>query len=337
MGRDADGNWTPGWTPPDFRVDENGKIVGYRNDRTPNNWGRWGDLDEIGTLNFITPERIAAAAGLVRRGRVVSCAIPLDNTGPIHPTRAGIVHMYAYTGTDFVAGGEASRLYPRFQGTDDYIFMPLQGSTQWDGLAHFFYRDTMYNGFWIGNAEAFGGARRCSIHRLKDRIVGRGVLLDLCRQHGVERLAPGTAIRSADLDACAGAQGVEIRTGDILLVRTGHVPWYYTLEDKLAFWRDGAPGLSVETAAWIHAKEIAALAVDNIAVEVEPFEEPYEHVYPLHSRLIRDLGLTIGEVFWLDDLAKACEDEGRYEFFFAAPPLNLTNSSGSPLNPLAIF
>ena len=109
MGRDADGNWTPGWTPPDFRVDENGKIVGYRNDRTPNNWGRWGELDEVGTLNFITPERIAAAAGLVRRGRVVSCAIPLDNTGPIHPTRAGIVHMYAYTGTDFVASLAALR------------------------------------------------------------------------------------------------------------------------------------------------------------------------------------------------------------------------------------
>jgi len=337
MGRDASGNWTPGWTPPGYTVDENGKIVGYRNDRTPNNWGRWGELDEIGTLNFITPEKVRAAAALVRSGRVVSCAIPLDNTGPVHPTRSGVVHMYAYTGSDFVAGSEAGRLYPNFQGTDDYIFMPLQGSTQWDGLAHFFYRDTMYNGFWIGAVESFAGARRCSIHRLKDRIVGRGVLLDMARHKGVSRLQPGTAITAADLDACAAAEKVEIGTGDILLLRTGHVPWFYTLQNKLEFWTAGAPGLSIHTVDWIHRKEIAALAVDNIAVEVEPFEGSYEHVYPLHSRLIRDLGLTIGEIWWLEELAEVCAAERRWEFFLSAPPLNLTNSSGSPLNPMAIL
>lgn len=337
MGRDAKGNWTPGWTPPGYTVDENGKIVGYRNDRTPNNWGRWGELDEVGTLNFITPEKVRAAAGLVRSGRVVSCAIPLDNTGPVHPTRSGVVHMYAYTGADFVAGSEAGRLYPNFQGTDDYIFMPLQGSTQWDGLAHFFYRDTMYNGFWIGAVESFAGARRCSIHRLKDRIVGRGVLLDMARHKGVPRLQPGTAITAADLDACAAAEKVAIGTGDILLMRTGHVPWFYTLQNKMEFWSAGAPGLSIRTVDWIHRKEIAALAVDNIAVEVEPFEAGYEHVYPLHSRLIRDLGLTIGEIWWLEELAETCAAEKRWEFFLSAPPLNLTNSSGSPLNPIAIL
>jgi len=79
------------------------------------------------------------------------------------------------------------------------------------------------------------------------------------------------------------------------------------------------------------------LAMDNIAVEVEPFEEPYEHVYPLHARLIRDLGLTLGEVWWLEDLADTCAELNRYEFFLSAPPLNVTNASGSPANPVAIF
>lgn len=336
MGRDAQGNWTPGWTPPNFTVDANGKIVGYVNERQPNNWGRWGELDELGTVNFLTPDKVAAASSLITTGEVISCAIGLDSKGPVHPTRSGVVHLYGYTGSDFVAGTEMMNHYPHFMGTDDYIFMPLQGSTQWDGLAHFFYQDTMYNGFWVGNVESYAGARRCSIHHLKNTLVGRGVLLDLCRHMGVERVEPGYAIKGPLLDACAAAQGVEIRQGDILLVRTGHVPWYYTLEDKLEFWRVGAPGMSIETAQWFFEKEIAAIAMDNIAIEVEPFEPGWDHVYPLHSRLIRDLGLTLGEVWDLDALAASCALDGRYEFFLAAQPLNVTNASGTPLNPVVI-
>ena len=336
MGRDAEGKWTPGWTPPNFSVDENGKVIGYKNERTPNNWGRWGELDQRGTTNFITPDKIRDAAKLIQTGQVISCAIPLDSTGPIHPTRSGIVHLYGYTGTDFVAGGEMARLYPNFQGTDDYIFMPIQGSTQWDGLAHFFYRDTMYNGFWIGMVEAFGGARRCGIHHQKSSLVGRGVLLDVAQHKGVDRLEPQYAIKAEDLDACIQAQGVEVRTGDILLIRTGHVPWYYTLRDKSEFWKVGAPGLSITTVDWIYQKEIAAVAIDNIAIEVEPFEEGWEHVYPLHARLIRDLGLTLGEVWDMEELSRACAEDGRYEFFLSAPPLNLTNASGSMVNPVVI-
>jgi kynurenine formamidase len=337
VGRTADGSWSEEWTPPAYRVDADGKVVGHVNDQRPNNWGRWGDLDERGTINFITPERIAAAAALVRTGRAISCAIPLDSRGPVHPSRSGVVHLYAKTGADFIAGTRGGRNPAHFQGSDDYLFMPLQGSTQWDGLAHVFHRDVMYNGFWAGNVEAFHGARRGSIHLLKDRVAGRGVLLDLPRWLGVDRLPQGHGITSAELDGCAAAQDVEVRTGDLLLVRTGHVPWFYELADKGAFWRGGAPGMSRETVEWIHAREIAALAMDNIAVEVEPFEEPYEHVYPLHIRLIRDLGLTLGEIWWLEDLAAACAAESRWEFFLSAAPLALTNASGSPLNPIAFL
>jgi len=336
MGRDASGKFTPGWTPPDFTVDEHGKIVGYVNDRQPNNWGRWGELDERGTVNFITPEMVRDAAGLIQTGERISCAIPLDSTGPVHPTRTGVTHFYSYTGTDFVSGTVMSEQFPNFQGTDDYIVMPLQGSTQWDGLAHFFYKDAMYNGFWIGNVEQYGGARRCSIHHLKETLMGRGVLLDIARHKGVKRLDPGYAIKVEDLEACMEAEGVEVRTGDILIIRTGHVPLWYELEDKTQFWTIGAPGMSITTVDWIHEKEIAAIAVDNIAVEVEPFEEPFEHVYPMHSRLIRDLGLSLGEIWDLEKLSESCAADGRYEFFIAAQPLNVTNASGTPLNPIVI-
>lgn len=197
--------------------------------------------------------------------------------------------------------------------------MPLQGSTQWDSLAHIYHDDVMYNGFWMGNVEGFGGAGTCSIQNMKDSLTSRGVLLDLPRHLGQDRLEPGKPILAADLNSCADAQGVQIRRGDILTIRTGHVPWFYSLEDKSEFWSAGAPGLSITTVDWLHEKEIAAVAMDNVAIEVEPSEEPSDRIYPLHVRLIRDLGLTLGEVWWLEDLAAECEKEERWEFFAVHP------------------
>jgi kynurenine formamidase len=338
MGRTPDGGeYSLAWTPPDYTVDDNGKRVGYVNTSEPNNWGRWGPDDQRGTANFITPDKVTAAAGLIRTGQTISCAVPLAAGGPVHPSRPGVVHLFGYTGADFTVGSQMQLIAPRVQGADDYIFMPLQGSTQWDGLAHITADDVMYNGFWIGNTESAGGAGRNSIHQLKDGLTGRGVLLDLVRHRGVDRLEPGVAITPDDLDACAAAQGTTIGTGDILLLRTGHVPWFYSLADKSEFWTAGAPGLGRDCVSWIHEKEIAAIALDNIATEVEPAEEPNDRYFPLHIRLIRDLGLTLGEVWWLEDLAQACAAQERWEFFLAAPPLNLANAVGSPLNPTAVL
>jgi kynurenine formamidase len=324
------------WEPPQYRVDADGRVIGAVCGSTPSNWGRWGALDQRGTANFISPAMVADAARLVERGATFSLAIPIDRGGPFHPLRIPPVHHYAYTGADFVVNGKLARELPGYQGTDDYIFMPLQGSTQWDALAHHAFADTFYNGFWIGTADASGGAQRCGIAHLKEGLIGRGVLLDVARHHGVARLEPGHAIRPDELDACAAAQGVEVRTGDLLLVRTGHLAWFYELEEKAAFWAAGAPGIGQAAVPWIHEREIAALAVDTIAVEVEPFEDPHGAVYPLHARLIRDLGLSLGELWWLEALAEDCAADGRWEFFLSAPPLNLTNASGSPLNPIAL-
>lgn len=325
-----------GWTPPNYSVDEYGKIIGRAPPDALHNWGRWGEHDEKGTANFLTPALVADAAKLIKTGVVYSLALPIEKGGPVHPGRSDIVHLYAYSGADFIAGTTLNDKVPHFQGSDDYVFMPLQGSTQWDALAHCAYDDVLYNGFWLGKVESYGGATRGSIHQLRETMIGRGVLLDLARHQGVERLAPGHAITASELDACAEAQGVEIRTGDMLLVRTGHVAWYYRLTDKQEFWRDGAPGFGKTTVEWVHRKELAAVAVDNVGVEVEPFEKPHDVVYPLHVRFIRDLGLILGELFWLEDIANACAADGVYEFFLNAPPLHFKNASGSPLNPIAI-
>lgn len=337
MGRTANGEWSLSWTPPQYTVDDNGKRADYTNENPPNNWGRWGEDDQKGTTNFITTEVVKAAAGLIETGKTISCAIPLNAGGPVHPSRPSVVRFFGYNGADSVVGSQLQAIAPRFQGADDYIFMPLQGSTQWDGLPHIFHDDVMYNGYWMGNVESVGGAAKCGIHNQKDTLTSRGVLLDVPRHLSVERAEPRVPITPDVLDACAEAQGVEIRRGDILLIRTGHVPWFYSLQDKAEFWTAGAPGLSMSTTQWIYDKEIAAVAMDNIAVEVEPSEDPSERLYPLHVRLIRDLGLTLGEVWWLEDVAAECQEQGRWEFFLSAPPMNIPGGAGSLINPTAIF
>jgi kynurenine formamidase len=318
-------------------VDADGKVAPSVSPREPNNWGRWGDLDERGTLNHLTPDRVVAAAQLVTSGRTVSCAIPIGEDMPVHPSRPHVVHTHAITGSDIVAGLVAERDEGGFFGADDFIAMPLQSATHWDGLTHAAFDSTMYNGFWVGNVGSYGGARRLSTHLLTDTLMGRGVLLDLPRAWGVPHLEPGQPITADDLDRCAAGQGVSIGTGDILLVRTGELGWFYSLADKAEYWTGRHAGLSIGTVSWIHEHQVAAIGMDNRTFEVTPFEEPFDVSYPLHSRLIRDLGLTIGELWWLDDLAAACIAEERWEFPLVAPPLNVTNASGAPTAPLACF
>lgn len=300
------------------------------------NWGRWGADDEIGTANYITPELIVRASRLIRKGVVFSCAIPLDERGPVYPGRLPPKHLMTLSGADYAAGlrGFGSSPPGGIKFADDYIFTALQASTQWDGLAHAWYGEQLYNG--VHEREVRGtGARKLGIEKLYRHFVGRAVLLDLPRaMNGGERLAPGYAITAEDLERGVARAGTPVGAGDILLIRTGHLPWFYTLTDKAEFWR-GAPGLGRETVEWLHRHEVAAVAVDNITVEVQPPEEPGAH-FPLHGALIRDLGLTLGEMFMLEDLAADCAADGVYECFFVAQPLRISGAVGSPINPLAV-
>lgn len=324
------------WHPPDYRVDQDGKVIGGQSPTHPHNWGRFGSLDEKGTANLIQPESIVQAARLINDGEVFSLSIPLERGGPVHPERLDVLHVFQYAAGNFVTGSALNTRFPRFQGSDDYIVMPLQAGTQWDGLSHAASEDLLYNGFWAGTVEGYGGARRCGIHKLSGSLVGRGVLLDIARYHNVDYLSPGYPIDGKDLQECVEHEGVDIHVGDILLIRTGHIPRYYSMSDKAEFWRLGAPGLGRDSCEWLYEANVSAVAVDTVAAEVEPFEEPWDVIYPLHVKLIRDLGLSIGELWWLEELAEACEKDGRYEFFLSAPPLNITNGSGSPVNPVAI-
>jgi kynurenine formamidase len=291
------------------------------------NWGRWGDQDERGTVNLITPERLVAAAALIRQGKVFDLGIPFDAEGP-QPGggRINPVRLMSETGAD--------QLFPGgFRYADDYVFMPLQGASQWDGLAHVYYDDKLYNGYPASDVGPHG-ARRNSIDKQAKGIAGRGVLLDVARLHGVEWLEGGYVITPDDLDRAAAAHHVEVRAGDIVAFRTGWRKKFLAEHDASAF-MSGEPGLGQACAEWLHAHDVAAVCSDNWAIEVLPGEVE-DTVFNVHMVLIRDMGMTLGEILDLEELGADCAEDGVYEFFFCAPPIKFTSAVGSPINPLAI-
>jgi kynurenine formamidase len=300
------------------------------------NWGRWGADDERGTLNFITPAAVAHAATLVETGKVVSCALPFNSDGPQSGGfggRTNPVHLMLQDGGDIALGAQDHLDVLRY--CDDAVSMPLQCGTQWDALAHIFYRGQMYNGHGLEKVTSTGATVN-GIEKVADGVVGRGVFLDMARHHGVPWLQSGHSISSADLTACAERQAVQIRSGDIVLIRTGQIA-QVRAEGAWGEYDSGpAPGLGVDSAHWFAKHEIAALATDTWGAEVLPNDTPGVF-QPLHLILLVNAGMTIGEIFDLEQLGTVCEQDGRYEFFFTAPPLPITGAVGSPVNPLAIF
>jgi kynurenine formamidase len=192
----------------------------------------------------------------------------------------------------------------------------------------------MYNGYDAALVTSSGAAKN-SIDKTKSRLAGRGVLLDVARQKGVKALEPGYAITVADLEATAAAQRVEVLPGDLLLVRTGHMSRYLDRNDWRHYDLDPFPGVSVHTAPWLHARQVAAIASDNYAVEVRP-SEIAGFRNPFHVVAIPNMGLTLGEIFFLEDLAADCAADGRYAFLLVAPPLPVTRAVGTPINPYAL-
>ncbi len=302
------------------------------------NWGRWGAEDEIGTLNFTRPEDVVAAARLVRKGKVMSLALAYDSKGPQggksnYPPlgRFNPIHVMTRTGTDAYSGVLDHR---KIRAADDILILPLQSGTQWDGLGHIFYGDHMWNGYDCRTVTS-AGAQKCGIEQTRERMVGRGVLLDIARLLGREHLPDGFIITNAMLDEAERRFKVELRRGDFLLVRTGQMEAKMAAANWDGYSGGDAPGLGFETLDWLHAKEVAAVATDTWGVEVRP-NETDEATQPWHWIAIPMMGLSLGEIFYLAELAKDCAADGRYEFMFVAPALPVTGAVGSPVNPLAI-
>jgi kynurenine formamidase len=293
------------------------------------NWGRWGADDEIGTLNLITPDVVRAAATEIRTGHRRSLALALDEAGPQtgrivgrdNPTRRMLRINAASTGDP-----------SEYCTSDDAVTMGLQAGTHWDALAHVSYDGRMYNGVPSSVVDE-RGARRLGIEKLPP-IVGRGVLLDVARALGVDRLAPGTAITAEHLDHAVDLARLTVRAGDIVFVRTGQMQ-LFRAGDREAYGTP-SPGLSLATVEWFRRHDVAAVATDNLTCEVYPCERA-DALLPVHLLHLVDMGLTQGQNFDLEGLSADCADDARYSFFVDASPLPFTGAVGAPVNPTVIF
>jgi kynurenine formamidase len=300
------------------------------------NWGRWGIDDVLGTLNFVEPEHVTRAAGLVRRGQAFPLGMRFDGTGPQRGWRNRVnpIHLMTDTGEGAASGTQG---FPHgIGGADDAIYMPLGASTHWDGLGHIFDHGTAWNGRRSNEVVTAAGDAVTGVEHMVGRIVGRGVLLDVGRVVSGGELADGFGITAEHLGATITAQGASstVGRGDFLLVRTGHLG--RARRDGWGTFAGGdAPGLSFATAEWLHRTEIAAVAADTWGLEVRPneFEGAFQ---PFHQVAIPHMGLLLGEMFDLDGLAADCAADGVYEFLFVAAGLPVTGAVNSPVNPLAV-
>jgi len=300
------------------------------------NAGRWGPDDVLGTLNHLDAAKRVEGAALVRRGVSFSLAQSFGADGPQKGwrRRTNPVHTMLDTGVDAERGTQG---FPHgIGGADDVVFMPLQASTQWDGLGHIFDHGVAYNGRRAGDVVTSEGDRVTGIETTAGLIAGRGVLLDVGRVLGGGELPDGFAITVEHLEATIAAHGATARVGrgDLVLVRTGRLT-----RARREGWGDYAggdsPGLSFTTADWLHDTDIAGIATDTWGVEVRPneFDDAFQ---PLHQVAIPHIGLFLGEMWDLDALAEDCAADGVHEFWLTAAPLPVTGAVGAPVAPIAV-
>ena len=283
-----------------------------------NNWGRWGQEDQLGTLNLQTPARILEALKLVKQGKMYNLSVPLEAEGPQHP-------MFHKTWqTTFMTTNEDPCA---FQVADDVVTMVTHSGTHMDALGHCWNDDQLWNGRTTDNVTSYG-INWAGIENVNG-FVTRGVMLDVARFKGVEHLALGEVITADDMEACAAHQGVEIRPADVLLLRTG---WYTVFHSDRELWSRGEPGPDASCTAWLKEKDVMAIGADNAAVESYLAEHRSPTSERLHITSLRDLGVYLIEHVDLEELAA---DE-VYEFLFMAAPLRLPKATGSPMTPLAL-
>lgn len=293
------------------------------------NWGRWGDTDERGSANLIDAEAVRRGAAAVRTGQTISLVMPLGPGSPQEggaPGRFNPVHRMLTVNTPYTGDANDACF------NDDVVDMPLSAATHIDSLAHVTYGGQMYNGFSADVVTEADGATRCAADKIGP-IVTRGVLLDVARAKGVDRLEPGYAITADDLDSALVAGGIELLPGDAALVRTGHMRLYH--EGDVWAYNHDCPGLSASTVEWVWRHDIGVIVDDTYVFEVWPPED-WSVMMVVHMLHLRDMGQLQGQNFDLEALAAACADDGVYDFLFTATPEPVTGACSAPVAAVAV-
>lgn len=293
------------------------------------NWNKWGGDDDHGTLNFITAECIKRAMQLVRTGRAVSMAVPMNKVAG--PDNAHPIAHYMVQALD----GPTNSSEPAF--ALDFIAGEIHGDchTHIDALCHVAYKGQLYNGKPATQVTSKGPSFQ-DITAYAHGIVGRGVLLDIPRLKCVKWLEPGHGVTSEELEQCEKAEGLQLRQGDILVFRTGH----HRRRLELGAWNngydgEGKAGLDVSAIELLHERKVAAFFPDGDGDTVPSRVEGV--AYPIHTLQIAAMGMVCADSLNLEDVSQLCERENRWEFLVVAAPLRLPKGTGSFFNPIAIF
>jgi kynurenine formamidase len=285
------------------------------------NWGRWGENDQKGTVNLITPETRVAAAQLVQAGVSVSMAHEVldepaaDNFSPYDHRMTSIGSSPGPWSGDFIGVS--------YHG---YAHSHL------DALCHRFQFGTMYNGYSEGEVTD-AGCGQLAITALQEGVFGRGIVMDFPRLRGVDWLENGTAITSDWLEEWEEANDIKIGSGDIVLIRTGR----WMRRAALGPWNLAADsaGLHASSVSWFKERDVALIGSDS-ALDVKPsLVEGYDS--PVHALVLVALGMPIFDNLDLEAVAEEAQRQGRAEFLFTTAPLRVNGGTGSPLNPIATF
>ena len=295
-----------------------------------NNWGRWGEDDERGTLNHLNPEMLKDALNLVEEGATVSCARPVGFEAAVDVPRPP--QHYMIGSGDVYRPGEG----PDRQVAIDYFGLVFHGHTvtHVDSLAHFFWDGKAYNGRPSSVVTVAEGATELDVTAAVGGIITRGVLVDAPMLRGVRYIERGDGVGMDDIAAAEERCGFKVRQGDVLLLRTGQLGMREELGPVDAYVA-GSSGPKPEILPFMQERGVAVMGSDT-GNDVQPSN--YDRFSnPVHQVGIVGMGLWILDNAWLDDLATACEQRGRWEFLINILPLRLPTVTGSPVNPVAVF
>jgi kynurenine formamidase len=294
-------------------------------------WGLFGADDNLGLVNLLTPERVVAAARLIRKGALFPLDAPVDAfSPPIAATRGTPRHHLLHAPGTFAFDDVYDNFFP-------------QGSSQWDSLAHVGYApNAFYNG--ASEEDVIAGRRLTMEHWARHGIAGRAVVLDMVATstEAGRPYEPGvrTEFSVEDLESARKRAHVVFRPGDIVIIHTGFARWFLgqSVTSRLAVQRSmTTPGIAQgeDMCRYLWNAHISAVASDTFAVEAFPADRTRATGF-LHRILIGQFGMALGELWWTDDLAADCASDGVYEAFFVSAPLHAQGAVGSPANAVAI-
>ncbi len=288
------------------------------------NWGRWGEDDQMGTVNLITPEKRLAALALVSKGISVSLARDVEKAEAADNPRP-FGHRMLNLGTDPGNGQFVSDNYE--------VSYHGYAHTHMDSLIHMSFNGKSYNGVSQAEHAVESGATKLAVTNFKQGIMTKGILMDIARLKGVDYLEPGTPIYPEDLDAWEKRAGFKVEPGDVVFVRTGR----WKLRDEKGPWaaNTNSAGMHASCAKWFHDRDIAMIGSDA-ASDVMPSGIDGV-VQPIHQLFLVAMGTPIFDNCDLEAIGDECARQSRWEFLLTASPMAVTGGTGSPLNPIATF